>query len=109
MVKDKPEFEVNEGSERSNKEGRKFQFSLSSKSGTYSSLQQDIKKYVKVSDSSASEGSRMTQYDAVEYGFRDKMQDMLFDRTVMGENSVNLLLCGGGFSAVSFSPFGSII
>ncbi|XP_031381349.1 uncharacterized protein LOC116195998 isoform X2 [Punica granatum] len=98
-------------------EGRKCQFSFSGRPNSYSNLQQDIRKYIKtletdpINDDHIPRSSRKSQYEVDGYDIQASMQGLLFDKVIHKSQveSGSLLLCGGGFSSIQFSPFGSII
>lgn len=94
------------------KHGQKFQFSISRKPSGISGFQQDIRNYVKRFEKDGGNQQRMRSnyYDIDDYNLKNPAQNLLFDR-VFYKNRIesgSLLLCGGG-TAVSASPFASVI
>lgn len=94
------------------KHGQKFQFSISRKPSGISGFQQDIRNYVKKFEKDGGNQLRMRSnyYDIDDYNLKNPAQNLLFDR-VFYKNRIesgSLLLCGGG-TAVSASPFASVI
>lgn len=92
--------------------GWKFQFSFAGKTSETSDVQQDIRKYIRNFEKHdiESEKARSKCVNMDEYNLQASAQSLLFDRVILRNRmeSGTLLLCGSS-SALSFSPFSSII
>ena len=94
--------------------GQKFQFFISRKPSGISGIQQDIRNYVKKFEKDGGNQQQLMKSnycDIDEYNLRNPAQSFLFDR-IFYKNRIesgSLLLCGGGGTAFSASPFASVI